>query len=328
MTIPAPQFGSSFDNVRTTVLQPSTGSAFFPGMTSRTRPPHQTPALLPVTAVRVTIEHEAFQEDEQALRCLGLLVQSKTKRWHGGTGEVFVWVDHAGLEVVEALSANHLQVRTEIQPPTTPIRQGVTEQTSQAEVEPSPLLETLLSFPSTRHMASSAACLDVRLVHQGILCPSVCQSMRSDRIESTATASVTRGAADSIRKMAPQTRSMGSERKGDVVFTQITSFDTQVARRTSIHLGRTRVVLPDTQFHFLIRTGESRAQEFLLQDSPRRLLGADHDKDQHTQQCTGRYQKADPQATMLSFSCVIGQEPIPPKARRRPTSVRGTRQRR
>jgi hypothetical protein len=114
--------------------------------------------------------------------------------------------------------------------------------------------------------------------------------MRNDGIEGTAAASVARGTADSIRKMAPQTRSMGSKRKGDVVVLQITPFDTQVARRTSIHLGRAGMVLADPQFRILIllRTGESHAQEFLLQDSPGRPLSTDHGKDQHTQQRTGR----------------------------------------
>jgi hypothetical protein len=48
------------------------------------------------------------------------------------------------------------------------------------------------------------------------------------------------------------------------------------------------MILADPQFLFLIRTGESEPQEFLLQGSPGRLFSTDPDESQHAQQCPGR----------------------------------------
>jgi hypothetical protein len=77
---------------------------------------------------------------------------------------------------------------------------------------------------------------------------------------------------------------MRSERQRDFLVCKILPLYAQVAGRTAIHFGRACVVLADSRFRLFARTCEPHGDELLLQDTPVRLPGSDHDEDQHTQE--------------------------------------------
>ncbi len=174
-------------------------------------------------------------------------------------------------QVVRVFPADHRQVRTEIQPSASTLVQRMTEHAAQAEVQPGPLLQPLLPCLSAGHVASGAACLNVRLAHQGILGVLVRPCVGDEGVESAAAASVAGGTSDPVRKMFPQARSVGSERKGDALVRQIAPLDAQVAGGTAVDFRGTRVVLADAQHHRRRRCRPGSRRETALAGHARAL---------------------------------------------------------
>ena len=198
---------------------------------------------------------------------------------------------------------------------------------AQAEVQPGPLYQPLLPCLSARHVAPGAACLNVRLAHQGIPGVPVLPCVGDPGVESTAAAPVAGGTSDPVRKVFPQAGSVGPERNGNALVRKIAPLDAPVAGGTAVDFRRARVVLADARRIASFGAGRIPGEKPLLQDAPGRLPGADHDEHEHAQERAGCHEKREPQEAMLAFQFSIGQGSTPPRARRRPTSARGTMQR-
>ena len=79
MAIGASEFSRPLDEIRTTVLHAAASPSVFTCMAVCTGSSHQALALLPVAAVRVPIQNQALQIDQEVLGRLWFHFQGMTK---------------------------------------------------------------------------------------------------------------------------------------------------------------------------------------------------------------------------------------------------------